>query len=132
MDDAILLKDVKTSQIIHVEKDASVWDAAQMMKEKGISSVVVLDGKVIAGILTERDIVHKVVCNLQDPRATSVSSTMTSPVEKIDANESLVDAARLMRQKGVKKLIVTEGREVRGIISERDIIELDPALHAKG
>jgi CBS domain-containing protein len=54
---------------------------------------------------------------------------MSKPVHTIDSNETIVAAARKMRELKVKKLIVTEGRNVRGIISEHDILEIDPALH---
>jgi CBS domain-containing protein len=129
MPEDILLKDVKTSVIIHVEKTKTVYDAAQTMKKKGVSSIIALDQKTIAGILTEHDIVQKVVCNDLDPHKTKIEDIMSTPVETIDVNKTIVDAARAMRQHKVKKLLVTDGREVKGIISEHDIIEIDPTLH---
>jgi signal-transduction protein with cAMP-binding, CBS, and nucleotidyltransferase domain len=129
MADEILLKDVKTGTIIHVEKSQTILEAAETMKKNGISSVIALDKNTIAGIMTERDIVQKVVCFGLDPKTTKVEDVMTSPVPTIDINKTIVDAARMMRQLKVKKLLVTEGREVKGIISEHDVVELDPLLH---
>ena len=129
MAEELTLKDVKTSTIIHIDKSQTVFEAAQTMKKNNISSVIALDKNTIAGIVTERDIVQRVVCNGLDPRQAMVGDVMSSPVKSIDINKTLVDAARMMRQQKVKKLLVTDGREVKGIISEHDIVELDPVLH---
>jgi CBS domain-containing protein len=124
-----LLKDVKTSRIIHTEKTDTVYNAAQIMKKNNISSVIALDKNTIAGIITERDIVQKVVCAGLDPKVAKVEDVMSTPVQSIGCDQTIVDAARMMRQKKIKKLLVTDGREVKGIISEHDIVEIDPTLH---
>jgi CBS domain-containing protein len=129
MVDDILIRDVKTNKIIHVARDSTVMDAAKIMKQYDISSLIVLEKSSISGIVTERDIVRKIVCAGADPNKALVSDIMTAHVESIDGDETIVDAARKMRDKKVKKLLVTEGREVKGIISERDILEMDPVLH---
>jgi len=129
MSDELLLRETKTSTIVRIDQGQTVYEAAQIMKEKNISSIIAIDKNTIAGIMTERDVVQKVVCQGMDPKETKVSEVMESPVPSIDMEKTIVDAARMMRQLKVKKLLVTEGREVKGIISEHDIIELDPALH---
>jgi signal-transduction protein with cAMP-binding, CBS, and nucleotidyltransferase domain len=126
----IPLRDVKTNKIVHIDKDATVVEAAQAMKKNNISSVVALDKNTIAGIITERDISQKVVSLGLDPHTTRVEQVMATPVQTIDINETIVGAARRMRQLKVKKLLVTEGRDVKGIITEHDIVEIDPALHS--
>jgi len=129
MSDELFLREAKTNTIVRIDKGQTVYEAAQIMKEKDISSIIALDKSTIAGIMTERDIVQKVVCQGKDPKATKVSEVMESPVPSIDIDKTIVDAARMMRQLKMKRLLVTEGREVKGIISEHDIVELDPALH---
>jgi signal-transduction protein with cAMP-binding, CBS, and nucleotidyltransferase domain len=122
------LADVKTNRVVRLEKDKLVFDAAQLMKREDVSSVVVLDRNTICGIVTEGDIVRKVVCGELNPHETSLDTIMSSPVHTIDAGKTIVDAARLMRDMKVKKLVIVEGREVSGIISEHDIVDVLPAL----
>jgi CBS domain-containing protein len=129
MVEELLVNDVKTSKIVYLGKDKTVYDAACLMKKHNISSIIVLDKNVLSGIVTERDIVQKVVCGGLDPRQTTLGGIMNSPVKTIDSGKTIVDAARLMRDLEIKKLIVTEEKKVVGIISERDILEMDPALH---
>ncbi len=68
MAEELQLKDVKTNLIIHVEKTQTILEAAQIMKNNNISSVIALDNKTIAGILTERDITRQVICGRLDRR----------------------------------------------------------------
>ena len=124
-----IVKDVKTNRIIHMEKGQTAHEAACLMREKNISSVIVLDKNTIAGIITERDIVHKIVCPDLNPHQTLLETIMSKPVHTVDVNQTIIEAARKMRELKIKKLVVTEGQEVKGIISERDILEVDPALH---
>ncbi|MFH0862099.1 MAG: CBS domain-containing protein [Candidatus Altiarchaeota archaeon] len=129
MAEELPLKDIKNSTIFRIDKTQTVYEAAKLMREKNISSVIALDKNTIAGIMTERDIVQKVICQDMNPKETKIEEIMTSPVPSIDIGKTLVDAARTMRQLKANELLVTEGREVKGIISEHDIVELDPALH---
>jgi len=128
----VLIEDIKTAGIIYAPKEVTAYEAAKLMRENQISSVAVLEGKTIAGIVTERDIIHRVICQGQDPKQTKREQIMTAPAQTIDANQTVVDAARQMRRQKTRHLIVTEGREAKGIISERDIIEIDPELHQPG
>ena len=128
MEHEATLADVKTNRVVRLEKTKTVYEAAHLMKGENVSSVVVLDGNAICGILTEGDIVRKVVCGELNPRETLLDAVMSSPVHTIDAGKTVTDAARMMRDKKVKKLVVVEGREVSGIISEHDIVDILPAL----
>jgi signal-transduction protein with cAMP-binding, CBS, and nucleotidyltransferase domain len=130
MVEEILVKEVKTTKVVHLDKNKTIYDAACVMKQNNISSIVVLDKNAICGIVTERDVTQKVVAGGLNPLETTLSQVMSSPVKTIDSGQTIVDAARMMRDLKVKKLIVTEGRNVVGIISERDILEMDPALHS--
>jgi len=123
------VREIRTNTIIHLEKTQSVYEAACLMKKNNVTSVVVLDKNAIAGIITEKDIVQKVVCSELNPRQTTAEQVMTTPVNTVDVNQSVVEAARLMRQKKIKHLIVTDGRDVKGIITQQDIIDIYPALN---
>jgi len=125
----LLVKEIRNIKLVYLEKNTSVFDAARMMREKRTSSILVLDKNTLAGIVTGRDIVQKVVCGELKPRETTLNQIMSSPVKSIDSQKTLVEAARMMRDTGIKKLAVVEDRQLIGIVTEKDIIEILPALY---
>jgi signal-transduction protein with cAMP-binding, CBS, and nucleotidyltransferase domain len=131
MEQELTLKQLKTNRIVYLDKEMTVQDAAYAMKREGVSSVVILDGKIICGIVTEGNIMREVICGELNPRQTKLSQVMSFPVHRIESDKTVIDAARLMREKKVKKLVVVEGRDVTGIISEHDIVEILPAILAQ-
>jgi signal-transduction protein with cAMP-binding, CBS, and nucleotidyltransferase domain len=128
MEHETTLAEVKTNRVIRLERDRMVYEAVQLMMKENVSSVIVLDRNTICGIVTERDVVRKVVGQEMNQHETAIDAIMSFPVHTIDAGKTIVDAARMMRDKNVKKLVVVEGREVTGIISEHDIIDILPAV----
>jgi CBS domain-containing protein len=128
MEHETTLAEVKTNRVIRLEKDRKVSEAVQLMIKENVSSIIVLDKNTICGIVTERDVVRKVVGESLNPHETAVDTIMSFPVHTIDAAKTIVDAARMMRDTGVKKLVIVEGREVTGMISEHDIVDVLPAL----
>ena len=75
------------------------------------------------GIVTERDLVGKIVAAASDPTKITVAEIMTAPLATIDASASLVDAARKMVEKQVKRLVVTEHDKIIGIVSQTDLVQ---------
>ncbi|MBD3262153.1 MAG: CBS domain-containing protein [Candidatus Altiarchaeales archaeon] len=119
---------IATQNVVSVSPQDSVIHAAQVMTKRNISSVLVVEDNLL-GILTERDIVQKIVAKEKNAFRTRVEEIMNTPVETIDLDESIMEAARILRDKKIKKLVVTDGRKLWGMLSERDILEADPALH---
>ena len=112
----IMNTDVKTAGL----KD-SFADVAKTMHAKGISSVVVLDGKKLSGIVTERDIVNLVAAG-GDPNATSVGHGMTrKDLVTATPRTELVEAAEQMVSRNIRHLPVVDGEDVVGIVSIRDM-----------
>lgn len=131
MDDESGLKvgDVMTRGVIGVDIDDTVQKAAEVMDKNKISAVIVLKKSDAAGIVTERDITSKVVAQSKDPRKISVSEIMTSPLITINPDDDLDDAARLMRDSDIRRLVVTSNDKIIGVLSEFDIVRVEPALH---
>jgi len=127
----LMVSDVMTPKIVYVAPDASVSSAASKMGEENISCLIVLSGSRVCGIVTERDLATKVTAKSLNPEKTHVKDVMSCGVKTIASSKNLVDAARLMRDDGIKKLVVVDGQKVVGLISERDILEVDPALRGK-
>jgi CBS domain-containing protein len=112
----IMHSDVKTAS-----PGDSFADVAKEMRANGISSVVVLDGKKLAGIVTERDIVNLVAAG-GDPHSTTVEHGMTRrDLITVGSKVEVADAAGQMVARNIRHLPVVDGDEVVGIISIRDL-----------
>ncbi len=124
------VSDVMTSNVITVKPDETIVDAARKMAENKIGSVVVVDDKgTIIGILTEGDIVRRVVARGLDPSQTPVEAVMTKNPITIFEDADLAAAAELMREKGVGHLpVVNEEGRLVGIITRSDIVRIAPSL----
>ena len=112
----IMHSDVKTASA-----SDSFADVAKVMRSNGISSVVVLDGKKLAGIVTERDIVN-LVADGGDPNTTTVEGGMTRlDLITVDPKTELSVAAELMVSSNIRHLPIVDGGNVVGIVSIRDM-----------
>lgn len=120
----IPVKRVMARNIVTVDKQATALEVAGIMDTKNVGSVLVVDktnGKYV-GIVTERDIVRKVVAKGLDGSSYLVKGVMSSPLVTIESTKTIFEAGDLMDQKKVRHLAVTEGSEVVGIVSIRDLI----------
>ena len=120
----IPVKRVMARNIVTVDKQATAMEVAGIMDTKNVGSVLVVDktdGKYV-GIVTERDIVRKVVAKGLDGSSYLVKGVMSSPLVTIESTKTIFEAGDLMDQKKVRHLAVTEGSEVVGIVSIRDLI----------
>lgn len=126
------VKDVMVEEAITVNLSQSVKNAARLMTKFGISGMVVTSDGNIVGILTERDIITRVVASKRDPENVTVKEIMTEPVIVVNPDMPLEEATRIMIQERIKKLpvITKEDESLRlvGIISLTDVARLHPML----
>lgn len=115
--------DVMRSPVISIETAATVMDAMHLMRQKGVSSILVIPTSKGGqhGIMTQRDIVSKVVTKGKDPRKLKVRQVMSSPLVTVPPDCSLRDAATLMVKRNIRRVLVAEGRTIIGIVSDTDI-----------
>ena len=118
----IPVKKLMTKNLVKVDRQQTAQDVAKLMKEKKIGSVLIAEGKEIVGIVTETDIVRKVVAEGIDAGSFLVKGIMSAPVYTIDGDKTIFEAGELMDEKKVRHLAVTENGEISGMISVRDII----------
>ncbi|MBI4018418.1 MAG: CBS domain-containing protein [Candidatus Aenigmarchaeota archaeon] len=116
----IMQRNVKT-----VELGESVENAARIMKESRIGSVVITGEKHVKGIVTSTDIVHKYVA---EKKGGNVEDIMTTDLVKISPNRTIEEASRLMVSKKVEKLLVFDKELFVGIVTATDILKVEPAL----
>jgi CBS domain-containing protein len=125
----ITVGDAMTKGVICVDVDDSVKLAAEVMKKNDISGILVTKKGEGIGVITESDIIKKIVAQGKAPESTAVADVMSSPPITISPKALIDDAARLMRDKDIRRLIVKENEQIVGILSEFDIVKIEPALH---
>jgi len=124
--------DIMTKKVVVVPYGASVSEVARLMKRHGIGSVIVVEdksGKHAKGIITERDIVHKILATKRDPYKIPVEEIMSKPLRVVRPDTTIEDAAKAMRENKVKRLpVVNENNELIGVLSEGDIMKIFPVV----
>jgi signal-transduction protein with cAMP-binding, CBS, and nucleotidyltransferase domain len=111
-------------RLVDVDEKTSVLEAARRMAQENRGSVMVTRAGERVGILTERDLLRKVVAKGLDLNSTKVQDVMTSPPLSIDHARPLREAIDLMNRKGVRRMLVTEDGKIVGIFTMRDIMKL--------
>ena len=111
-----------TKKPVTVQPNSSVQDAAKIMSEKKIGSIIILGNGELSGILTERDLVRKVLARGKDPKSVKVNEIMSKPVVRIDEDSDLLDASELMKKKNIRRLVVVDKtKKLVGILSTNDM-----------
>ena len=107
-----------------IASERTVLDAAQTMTEKRIGSLIVLEAGEMVGIVTETDVVRKVIATNLPASGTRVGAVMNYPLIQIDINHTVRDASRLMAEERIRHLTVTENNTVVGLLSVRDLVKM--------
>ena len=97
-----------TKNPVTVKPNSSVQDVAKIMSEKKIGSIIISGNGELSGILTERDLVRKVLARGKDPKSVKVNEIMSKPVVRINENSDLLDASELMKKKNIRRLVVVD------------------------
>ena len=107
-----------------IASERTVLEATQTMAEKRIGSLLVLEAGDMVGLVTETDVVRKVIVAGLPARRTSVGAVMNAPLIQIDINDTAREASRLMAEKRIRHLAVTEDNKVVGLLSVRDLVKV--------
>jgi CBS domain-containing protein len=113
---------VKDRRVYSINSDASVLEAARFMMEHSIGSLPVLRDGELVGILSERDVMNRVVAVGRLPGQTRVSEVMTSNPRAVSPEESIDECLFLMKEFNFRHLPVCEGKQLKGLISLRDLL----------
>jgi CBS domain-containing protein len=122
------VEDVMTLEIITIDENASVKEAAEIMNLNEISCLIAARKGKAVGIITERDLLKRVIVEAKNPKKTKVSEVMSTPLEVISPDTNLEDAVRVMFEKKIKKLPVFEKNHIIGLVSLTDIARCQPAI----
>jgi CBS domain-containing protein len=105
-----------------ISPDATLLEAAQLMREAKVGALLVLSQKDYCGVVSESDLVRKGMAESQLAHETLVRTVMSQPLISIDIGRSAHDASDLMAERGIRHLAVTEDGHVTGILSVRDLL----------
>ncbi len=113
---------VPIEKIVKVDRDVLVKTAAEMMRDHGIGSIFITSGEEIIGILTDTDLVRRIIAAGADPLTTTVEKIMSAPIASIEGNRTLLDANDLMAKQHIRHLGITKDGKMVGMISVRDLV----------
>ncbi len=117
--------------LIHAERAETVRDVARKMSEKNVGAVAVLDDGKLVGVFSERDLMKRVVAAGLNPEKTTVESVMTTDIIVASPVDDLDDALQKMHAVGCRHLPVVESGNLIGMISLRDLLEVDDDTQRK-
>jgi len=124
----VLVRDIMSKDVKVVRPDSSVKEVVATMNKFDIGSILVVQGKRPVGIITERDILRRIVQPCLAPETLTARQVMTSPLLTIRETASIDEAAKLMAKEKVKKLPVMDKKKLVGIVTLTDIVTKVPTM----
>ncbi len=118
------IKEVMTRDVRACEPNATVADAAKVMAQEDVGPVPIVEDGRLVGIVTDRDIVVRVVAEGRDPNATTVREIASTELVTVSPDDDLDEALNLLAQRQVRRLPVVEGDRLVGIVAQADVARL--------
>jgi CBS domain-containing protein len=122
------VKDVMVKEVIKINENVTIKEAAELMNKYEIGCLIAVGKGKVSGILTERDLLKRVVAEAKDASKLRVKDVMTSPLVVAEPKMDLGEAVRLMFQMKIKKLPVVEDKRLVGLVSLTDIARFQPQM----
>jgi CBS domain-containing protein len=120
------VKELMTERPVTLGKDASLAEAAKLMRDRDIGDVIVVEGDAAAGIVTDRDIVIRGIAEGVDPNTTRVGQVVSGELNAVAPDDPVERAVEVMREKAIRRVPVLEGGRPVGVLSIGDLaIERD-------
>lgn len=117
----MLVQDVMTKNVVTIDCNETVFDACKKYKDYKVGCLVVMDKKIIVGIVTERDIIERVILMDGNPKTTMIRDIMSANIKTVHALAPVEKAAEIMKENNIKKLPVISNNEIVGIITVTDM-----------
>lgn len=118
-----LVRDIMKKNVISIDSSMTVQDAAKMMDDASIGAVVVLEKGIASGIITERDIVRRLVSKGK-PMSTNVREIMSSPLIVVNPDDSVWELAQLMKIRRIHRVPAVKDNQLVGIVTTSDVVKL--------
>lgn len=125
---SLKVEDVMVKEVVTLDEKATAQDAAKIMNKFEIGCLIVVSRGKAVGILTERDILKRLVAGAKDVTKTKIKEIMTSPLIVVDPKMDLEEAVKMMFQMKIKKLPVVGEKRLVGLVSLTDIARFQPQM----
>jgi CBS domain-containing protein len=123
---------IKGRKLVTVPQDTSILEVVRAMTKHKVGAMIISDDqKKVIGIFTERDLMKRVVAEEVDTKQTPISAVMTRKLISVSINESVPYCLRKMKEKKFRHMLIVEGRHVVGIVSQRDLIDVELTAKTK-
>ncbi len=122
-DEGHLVSDIMKKMVISIDEAKTIKDAANMMNEARIGSIIITKDNTPVGILTERDFVTKIAAK-EIPLSTPLSEVMTKPLLVIGPNQTVWEAAEIMKTMEIHRVAVQEGNKIIGMVTTTDLVKI--------
>ena len=125
---SMFVRDIMAVNVVSMPPDASIFEVSKAMAEMDIGSVIIADKDRPLGIITESDIVRRVIVGEKDPKTTTASEVMSSPIIHVEPGTGLTEAMRVMAKSNIRRVAVLKNNTLAGIITSRDLLRWSPEL----
>ena len=116
------VEEIMSRDVAGIQSKATIVEAAEVMTSRKISCIVVLEGDEVVGVVTERDLLERVVALQKDPGQIKMEEVMSSPAATVSPDYSVFSSSRIMEKMNIRRLVITEDNRPCGIISQTDIL----------
>ncbi len=121
------VQEIMTTDVVRMQVDTTLIEAARVMRDREIGDVVVVDNDRLVGVVTDRDIVVRAVADGLAPDSTTLGAIVSKELVTVRPEDTTLDVARLMRDRAVRRVLVSDDQGLVGIVSIGDLaVDLDP------
>lgn len=128
MVDHIKVRDAMNPNPKVVSNDTTVENALKFMLKRKIGSLLVLKKEKVVGILTEKDLLEKILAKHKDPKKLKVKDIMTTEILSVLPDDPLQNAAKIMVKENIRRLPVIENKKIVGMLTVKDLLQIEPSL----
>ncbi|MGD8565852.1 MAG: CBS domain-containing protein [Candidatus Bathyarchaeota archaeon] len=122
------VQNIMVSNVITLEKNAWVMDAVEIMNKHGIGCLVIMENENPIGIITERDLLRRMLAESRNPKKIRVEEIMSKPLVVGKPDLDIQEVIELMFDKKIKKIPIVEDEKLVGIVTLTDLVSFQPTL----
>ncbi|MFW9926768.1 MAG: cyclic nucleotide-binding/CBS domain-containing protein [Candidatus Thorarchaeota archaeon] len=125
---SMFVRDIMSVNVVTMPPDATVYEVAVSMTKMDIGSIIITEKGRPLGIITESDIVRRVITEKRDAQTTAARDVMSSPIIHVEPGTALTEAMRVMARSNIRRVAVLKNDSLAGIITSRDLLRWSPEL----
>ena len=122
----MFVKEIMKNKIVTIDSNKTILDASNIYRENKVGCLIITDKGQVVGIVTERDLIERTICQHRDPENTKIKEIMSSDIKTIDPIDRVEKALDIIKRYKIKKLPVVTGNKLVGIVTITDIAYARP------